>query len=176
MKPLFENRETPIRDRINRYHNRPRSMKDNEKKNLTWSKIWLLITGLIFCGILVTSFVSIIIMKETVFDTTIFVTSITVSGSIFGSNLCWYSKKATSENHYKLRISMYEDIINDRLYFNEEMMKLKKKYNMTEEDVDDIDNSGEIDELMDDEFNDMHNKMDEDRDIAETENEIEEFG
>lgn len=172
-KTLFQN-DVKISEKINRYENKSKAMQNNSK-SITWSKILLIITGIIFIAVISVSFGCLIIMKENMYDTAIFVTSITVSGSIFGSNLCWYSKKSTSENHYKLRLSMYEDIINDRLYFNEEMMKLKKKYGTSEEDISDIDDSGEIDELMNDEFSNMHGKMDEDRDLAESEDQIENF-
>ena len=57
---------------------------------------------------------------------------ITVSGTIFGSNLCWYSKKAASENQYKLRMSLFADSAKVRLDYNEKMMLIMKKYNMTQ--------------------------------------------
>ena len=96
-------------------------MKD---KKFTMSKLIVAFTGLIFVS-LVIFVVAMYLTGQIVntYDTTAVVTCITISGSIFGSNLCWYSKKAAGENHYKLRISLYEESSKIRLQYNEDMMK-----------------------------------------------------
>lgn len=149
------------------------AMSRNSKK-VTTSKIWLAITGIIFVLVVIFSMYS-ITHSESVFDTTVYVTAITVAGGIFGSNLVWYSKKSASENHYKLRMSMYEDVVNQRLYFNEEMLKLKQKYNITDEEISELDISGDIDEIMDDELTNMKSKMDQDQSDVESPNEMHNF-
>lgn len=147
---------------------------DNNHKTMTWSKWIVVFTGFLFT--LCIAFVMYMYIAgkiDTAYDTTAIVSCITVSGSIFGSNLCWYSKKAASENHYKLRMGLYSDATRIRLEYNEQMMILKQKYNMTEDDIREINESGDIDEMMDGAMNDVVSDLDTYRDDAECPNQIE---
>ena len=155
-------------------------MNDIEKKNLekkfTYSKIQVLITGIIFLSsVLFVAYLYISGKITDAFDTTAIVTIITVSGAIFGSNLCWYSKKAASENQYKLRMSLFADSAKVRLDYNEKMMVLMKKYNMSQEDVDRINESGDSDDFMESSIQDVVTGLDAAKDIADSENTIETF-
>ena len=155
-------------------------MNDIEKKNLekkfTYSKIQVLITGIIFLSsVLFVAYLYISGKITDAFDTTAIVTIITVSGAIFGSNLCWYSKKAASENQYKLRMSLFADSAKVRLDYNEKMMLLMKKYNMTQEDIDRINESGDSDDFMESSIQDVVTGLDTAKDIADSENTIETF-
>ena len=150
-------------------------MKNHEKK-FTYSKIQVFITGVIFLSsILFVAYLYISGKITDAFDTTAIVTIITVSGAIFGSNLCWYSKKAASENQYKLRMSLFADSARVRLDYNEKMMLLMKKYNMTQEDVDRINESGNSDDFMESSIQDVVTGLDAAKDIADSENTIETF-
>ena len=150
-------------------------MKNHEKK-FTYSKIQVFITGVIFLSsILVVAYLYISGKITDAFDTTAIVTIITVSGAIFGSNLCWYSKKAASENQYKLRMSLFADSARVRLDYNEKMMLLMKKYNMTQEDIDRINESGDSDDFMESSIQDVVTGLDTAKDIADSENTIETF-
>ena len=155
-------------------------MNDIEKKNLekkfTYSKIQVFITGVIFLSsILFVAYLYISGKITDAFDTTAIVTIITVSGAIFGSNLCWYSKKAASENQYKLRMSLFADSARVRLDYNEKMMLLMKKYNMTQEDIDRINESGDLDDFMESSIQDVVTGLDAAKDIADSENTVETF-
>lgn len=150
-------------------------MKNHEKK-FTYSKIQVFITGVIFLSsILFVAYLYISGKITDAFDTTAIVTMITVSGAIFGSNLCWYSKKAASENQYKLRMSLFADSARVRLDYNEKMMLLMKKYNMTQEDIDRINESGDSDDFMESSIQDVVSGLDAAKDIADSENTIETF-
>ena len=150
-------------------------MKNHEKK-FTYSKIQVLITGIIFLSsVLFVAYLYISGKITDAFDTTAIVTIITVSGAIFGSNLCWYSKKAASENQYKLRMSLFADSAKVRLDYNEKMMILMKKYNMNQEDVDRINESGDSDDFMESSIQDVVTGLDTAKDIADSENTIETF-
>ena len=150
-------------------------MKNHEKK-FTYSKIQVFITGVIFLSsILFVAYLYISGKITDAFDTTAIVTIITVSGAIFGSNLCWYSKKAASENQYKLRMSLFADSAKVRLDYNEKMMLLMKKYNMTQEDIDRINESGDSDDFMESSIQDVVTGLDTAKDIADSENTIETF-
>ena len=147
-----------------------------EEKKLTYSKLIVLITAIIFVVCLLLSFYAFLTSTvDTAIDTTVLVTAITVSGSIFGSNLCWYSKKAAGENNYKLRIALYKDSTETRLKYNEEMMKLMKEYDISEEDIEKINDSADIDDMMDNALNDTVNNLDENRDDCSSLNEMQNF-
>ena len=148
----------------------------NREKKFTYSKIQVFITGVIFLSsILFVAYLYISGKITDAFDTTAIVTMITVSGAIFGSNLCWYSKKAASENQYKLRMSLFADSARVRLDYNEKMMLLMKKYNMTQEDIDRINESGDSDDFMESSIQDVVTGLDAAKDIADSENTIETF-
>lgn len=148
--------------------------KDTNK--FTWSKLIIIFTGAIFLAcIIFVMYMYIAGRIDSTYDTAAIITCITVSGSIFGSNLCWYSKKAASENQYKLRMGLYADAAKIRLDFNESMMKLMQEYGITEDDVSKIDDSGEIDEMMGEAIDDAKSSLDAARDEADSPNEIQQF-
>ena len=163
-----------IREKIiNIYNEKERAISKNDKP-VTFSKGIPVVTGSLFIlTLLVCVFLS--NFNKNVYDTTVMVTAISVTGAIFGSSLIWYFKKAGSENQYKLRMSMYEDVVNQRLYFTEEMLKLRIKYGASEEDIAMIDDEGEIDDLMEETFQNMNNKMNQEQDELETPNDIQTF-
>lgn len=142
-------------------------------KKMSFSKIIIIFTALLF--VLVLLKILFFIDVQNLMDTTIYATCLTVTGAIFGSSLVWYSKKAASENAYKLRISSYEDAIRHRLYFNESMMKLIKKYKISDEDLEYINNEGEIDEMMGSAIDSVVNNIDNYTDVASSENELQQF-
>ncbi len=152
-----------------------REMKENSKK-FTYSKLQVIITGTIF--ILCIIFVIALYLSNKIaneYDTTAAVSLITVSGAIFGSNLCWYSKKAASENHYKLRMSLFEDSAKVRLEYNEHMMQLMKKYNMSQADIDKIDETGDLDEMMNSSLDSIVSDLNTTQEDADSVNTIETF-
>lgn len=145
-------------------------------KKFTMSKLIVVFTGLIFVS-LVIFVVAMYLTGQIVntYDTTAVVTCITISGSIFGSNLCWYSKKAAGENHYKLRISLYEESSKIRLQYNEDMMKLMKKYNMSESDVANIEANSDMDEMMNSALNNTVSELDNQQTESDSSNQIQSF-
>lgn len=146
--------------------------KDNKK--VTMSKAALVVTGFIFIEVI--GFVMYMYISGKIndgYDTAAIVSLITVSGSLFASNLCWYSKKAASENSYKLRMASYEDSSRIRLQYNEGMMILMKKYGLTQSDIDNINETGDIDEMMDSAINGVSDFLDANRDSNDSENTVE---
>ena len=108
-----------------------------------------------------------------ILDTTVYVTSITVSGGIFGMCVKSYMSKAKAENIYKVQRTMYEDIMKVKLQYNEEMMKLNKQYNMTQNDVDIIDSSSLIDD--NDVLSDMKESISNHLNNTKTEDDVNNF-
>ena len=154
------------------------SKTDNtyEEKRITWSKGSLVCSGSIFIAVVCLVFWLYISGNiQNMYDVTLLVSLVSVSGAIFGSNLVWYSKKSGSENQYKLRMTSYKEAAKVRLAYNKKMMMLMKEFNLTEEDVDKIDMTGNIDEMMDSAFDSMTSKLDESQSIFDSENTIETF-
>lgn len=151
--------------------------RDNYKeKTFTTSKIYVMVTGIIFLFVLF--FVMYLYLSNKIdntFDTAAIVTMITVTGGIFGSTLVWYSKKAASENHYKLRMALYRDASVTRLNFNEAMLKLKKEYDVTDEDIEAIENQGDMDEMMDSALSSVIDDLNNTRDVCDAENTMEQI-
>ena len=110
-----------------------------------------------------------------VYDTTVYVTAITISGGIFGVCLKSYMSKSKAENIYKIQRAMYKDIMNIKLSYNESMMQLNQKYNMTQEDVDMIDNISPINDGVDSILNDMKENIDNHLYDTKSEDEIEHY-
>lgn len=151
------------------------SLKGNEKK-ITWSKGSLLATGIVFVAVLgLVFYIYTSTDVSSMYDTALLATVVSVSGAIFGSNLCWYSKKAASENQYKLRMSLYEDSTRVRLDYNEKMINLMQKYNLSREEIMEIDNSGDIDEMMDSALNNVVSGLDENQSEFDSSNQMENF-
>lgn len=108
------------------------------RDKLQYSKILPIVTGIIFVAVL---FKGLNINFETITDTAIFATAITVSGGIFGSTLKHYMNKSQAENVYKLKLGLYKDASKEHYKYNEKMYELKNKYGLVktiEDDLDDV--------------------------------------
>ena len=109
---------------------------------MQYSKVLPIVTGIIFLGCL---FLPIYFSG---IDTSIFVSAIGISGSIFGSSIIFYLKKAQVENTYKIKISLYEKAAEICLNFNVKMTEIKHKYG-------EIDGFKDLDDIMGDSFSDV---------------------
>lgn len=110
-----------------------------------------------------------------IYDTTVYVTAITMSGGIFGVCLKAYMSKSKAENIYKVQRTMYEDIMHIKLQYNEAMMKLTQQYNLTQDDIDMSDINSPINEGVDDIINDMRENINNHLYDTKTEDEVENF-
>lgn len=147
-----------------------------KEKRITWSKGSLLCSGSIFLAVVILVFWLYISGSiQNVYDVTLLVTLVSVSGAIFGSNLVWYSKKSASENQYKLRMSSYKESARVRLEYNRQMMVLMKTYNISEDDIMKIDSTGDVDEFMDSALTDVISKLDESQNDFDSANSLETF-
>lgn len=145
----------------------------DKKNKFTYSKWLPITTGIVFIICLAIGFS---VDASNVYDVSIFVTAISVSGAIWGTCIVNYSKKASSENAYKMKSAFYKEATRERLYFNEQMMILKQKYSMTDEDVMNIDESGESDEVMSNAFDDATSSLNANIEESETVSDIQSFG
>lgn len=117
-----------------------------------------IITGIIFIFCIVVG-----LTKDctNALDTSVSVTAITVSGGIFGSTLIYFLKKAQSENTFILKMKLYKCASEERYNFNSRMMELKAKYNMSDDDVQEIENNSSLDEFTDEALESVENSVNE---------------
>lgn len=120
--------------------------KKIEKKTnkFQFSKLLPIVTCIIFIVCLYQGFT---IDLETYVDLTVITTSITVSGGMFGSSIIYYLKKSQSENNVKLKMELYRVASEERLKYNEQMMILKQKYTLTEEEITNIECESPMDDF-----------------------------
>lgn len=143
-----------------------------KREHIQYSKILPFITGIVFAVCLFFAFTADV---SSLMDTSIYATAITISGGIWGSTIVWYSKKAQSENLSKLKIELYKQSTNERLRFNKEMMELKKQYEMTDEDVEEIELKSNMSVVSEQDLNDALNVINNGFEDSDSKNEIESF-
>lgn len=107
-------------------------------KKFQFSKLLPVFTGLIF---FVCVYYAFHIDYSSVIDTAVYCTALTISGGIFGTTIVWYLKKSQAENTYKIKIGLYQEVNKQEILYNKTMAILKEKYNLTDEDVAELENS-----------------------------------
>ena len=142
------------------------------KNKVQFSKILTILSFIIFVWTLYCGFSA---SFNQLYDISVYVTAITVSGGIFGVCLKSYMSKSKAENIYKVQKTMYEDIMDIKLYYNEEMMKLIQKYNLNQEDVNMADNTSYIDNGVDNIIGDMQESINNHLYDTKTEDDIENY-
>lgn len=117
----------------------------------TTSKILAYITSMIFIATVVVGYIGTFMSTDsTITDVAVFVTSISISGGVYGSSMKYYFNKAKSENVIKEQLRAYKEIMKIRLSYNESMMKLKREYDMSNEDISEIESESPIDDVSED--------------------------
>lgn len=126
------------------------------KNKVQFSKVLTIISFVMFVWTLYSGFSA---SFSQLYDISVYVTAITVSGGIFGVCLKSYMSKSKAENIYKVQKTMYEDMMNIKLSYNEEMMKLIQEYGLTQNDIDIADNTSYIDNGVDSIVGDMQENL-----------------
>lgn len=126
-------------------------------KYIQYSKILPALTTIIFFTCLIVGFLTDFSGIE---DISFYVTAITVSGTSCLTTNVWYMKNSQAEKVAKIKAESYKIIAEERLKYNEAMMKLQKEYESFNEDsqnpmdelFDNAENSycSSIDDFMDD--------------------------
>lgn len=82
----------------------------------------------------------------------LYATALTVTGSVMLTTLIFYSKKSQAENIQKIKAGYYGQTLNLRLKYNEKMLKLRKKYGVDEEIIEEIEDESDFDDVSDSAF------------------------
>ena len=144
----------------------------NKVPKIQFSKLLTIGSLLLFVW---TLFKGLYIDYTSVYDTTVYVTAITISGGIFGVCLKAYMSKSKAENIYKVQKTMYEDIMGIKLRYNEQMMKLIKEYQITQDEIDINDMSNPISEGVESVISDMKENVNNHLYDTKTQDDIETF-
>ena len=143
-----------------------------EKKKMQYSKLLPIFTGIIFVCCLLRAFT---VDFSNYVDLTVYATSITVSGGIFGSTVIWYMKKAQVENNVKLKIELYKVAFQEQLKYKEQMLIIKNKYMLSEEEFMDMENDSPIMNLDGTIFSSIEETIDVSQNDAESAIEIQNY-
>ena len=144
----------------------------NKAPKIQFSKLLTIGSLLLFVW---TLFKGLYIDYTSVYDTTVYVTAITISGGIFGVCLKAYMSKSKAENIYKVQKTMYEDIMGIKLKYNEQMMQLIKEYQITQDEIDINDMSNPISEGVESVISDMKENVNNHLYDTKTQDDIETF-
>lgn len=117
-------------------------------KNVQYSKVLPVVTGLIFIAVLVWGF------RDGV-DTTYSLTALGTSSAIFCAALVSYMRKSQLENVQNIKGNVYKLATDERLRFIEESYKLKLKYGMTDADIQEAEMASPMDEFESEALNSM---------------------
>ena len=145
---------------------------NNREPKIQFSKLLTIGSLLLFVWTLLKG---LYIDYTSVYDTTVYVTAITISGGIFGVCLKAYMSKSKAENIYKVQKTMYEDIMDIKLKYNQQMMKLIQEYQISQDEIDMNDMSNPISEGADSIISDMKENVNNHLYDTKTEDEIETF-
>ena len=145
---------------------------NNKEPKIQFSKLLTIGSLLLFVWTLLKG---LYIDYTSVYDTTVYVTAITISGGIFGVCLKAYMSKSKAENIYKVQKTMYEDIMDIKLKYNKQMMKLIQEYQISQDEIDMNDMSNPISEGVDSIISDMKENVNNHLYDTKTEDEIETF-
>ena len=96
----------------------------------------------------------------TYMDTAIFVACITSVGGILGAIITKYYNNSNAENIPKIQMALFKKSMDLRLKYNEEMMKLKKQYEFTSDDVAEIEGKSHMDDISENILSEAINELD----------------
>lgn len=122
--------------------NRLKKLKPRTSKIIMWIFIILFIYVII-------SGINYDFSSVTYMDTAIFCACIASVGGIVGAIVTKYYNNSNAENIPRIQLDLYDKSMKIRLDYNENMMKLKKHYEMTSDDIDGIEAEFNMSEVTD---------------------------
>lgn len=122
--------------------NRLKKLKPRTSKIIMWIFIILFIYVII-------SGINYDFSSVTYMDTAIFCACIASVGGIVGAIVTKYYNNSNAENIPRIQLDLYYKSMKIRLDYNENMMKLKKHYEMTSDDINGIEAEFNMSEVTD---------------------------
>lgn len=96
----------------------------------------------------------------TYMDTAIFVACITAVSSILGAIITKYLNNSNCENIPKIQTELYKTSMAIRLSYNQKMMELKRKYDIDDDYIMQIENDSHIDDVSESILNNVITELD----------------
>lgn len=135
------------------------------EKKFTFGKIQVVVTTIIFVGVLIASF---LLDRSEIADTAFVATAISVTGTIYAAVLVNYYKKSRAENIIKLRILTVKEISKTQVRTYKSMMQLKRKYDISDEELSEIKDELYVDDFARESIEGVNTKLNEMTDDAES--------
>lgn len=126
-------------------------------KRIQYSKFLPFGTFILLCICIICAFTASI---KNVYDVSIFATAITVTGSLCLTSVVWYLKNSQAEKVANIKANTYRIASEERLKYNEKMLELKRKYNLCDEDICEIENDSPMDEFENDALGSLNDSID----------------
>lgn len=147
--------------------------KETNKKKIEYSKIISTASLLLFLCTLIygNAIMTYLILNSiaTLFDLTFFITAITITGAVFMTTAKHYYSKSGLQNTCHIRNGVYKQIMKVRLQYIEEVLKLQEKYDVSEEEISEIEMNSPFVELSDSFLSGTSMKLDEVQNLNESE-------
>lgn len=147
-------------------------MKKNNRR-FEYSKILAMASLLLFLCSLIYGYVimTYLILSDTatLFDLAFFGTAITITGGVFMTTTKHYYSKSGLQNTCHIRNGVYKQIMKVRLNYIEEVLKLQKKYNVTEMEIDEIETTSPFLQISESFLSGTSMKLDEVQTLNEAE-------
>lgn len=96
----------------------------------------------------------------TYMDTAIFCACIASVGGILGAIITKYYNNSASENIPRIQIGLYKESMDLRLQYNEKMMELKRRYDISQDEVCEIENESNMDDISESILNQAISELD----------------
>lgn len=145
-------------------------------KHIEFSKILATATMIIFSTVLLFCLYIMMLLimsgNSNVYDYAVLTGAMTVTGGLFGTTIKHYYSKAGLQNVAQIRKGTYREIMEVRLKYEEELLKLQNKYNVSKETIEEIDYDSPFKEMSESVLSHTSSKIDEVENINEQEPEI----
>lgn len=128
-----------------------------KKFKIQYSKIITSLTFALFLGSIIKCFLTDI---STIYDISLYATIITTTGAACLTCIVWYLKNSQAEKVAKIQAETYKVISEERYKYNEKMLKLKAKYNCSEDEIFEVENESPFDEFEQDAMDSMNASLD----------------
>ncbi len=146
-----------------------------EEKRFQYSKIIVFVSGAIFIA---TLFFCLTRDYSSIYDASLHVAAVTVTGGVFGSAIVWYEKKAQAENISKMQLQHVKDVAEIEFNIYERKVRLQKELGILGKPDIGMDDEGmmHVDEQLGEAISKDQNYLDARMDDSTSEPEIQAYG
>ena len=134
-------------------------MNENKHKKFRTSKIIMWLFIILFIYVIYVG-INYDFSNLTYIDTAIFCACVASVGGITGAIVTKYYNNSNAENIPRIQTGLYKDTMDIRLDYNEKMMQLKQKYNVSDDEACEIESESPMDDISDNVLNTAVSELD----------------